>query len=138
MFPVFSVQFRVCSQLKPLERRGVPTVPTRFACDSFVIGDSADSQSSERGGNTRNRRNQSLYESVAMFPVEGRCGNSGNQWITTRKLTLYRSSGKASKLRAAALAPVKPYPQASALSLVQPSAVLRRLAWLHRWAIPSA
>src|SRR5208283_1679459 len=79
MFPVFSVLFRVCSQLKPLKRRAVPTVPSCFASDYFLKCDWATSKSSERSGNTGNSRNDALYQSAALFPVEGRSGNSGNR-----------------------------------------------------------
>jgi hypothetical protein len=41
--------------------------------------DWADFKSSERSGNTGNSRNHALYQSIALFPVEGRSGNSGNK-----------------------------------------------------------
>src|SRR5208283_3348449 len=137
MFPVFSVLFRVCSQLKPLKRRAVPTVPSCFASDYFLKCDWATSKSSERSGNTGNIRNNALYQSVAMFPLEDPSGNTGNN-RRERRHRSHRRIWERSKpnLRAPALAPVKPYPQASALSLVQPSAALRRVASLPRWAIP--
>ena len=68
MFPVFSVLFRVCSQFKPLERRGVPTVPSGFASDYLLKCDWATSKSSEQSGNTGNRRNHALNQSVAFVP----------------------------------------------------------------------
>jgi hypothetical protein len=79
MFPVFSVLFPVCSQLKPMKRITVPTVPICPASDYFIKCDWADFKSSERSGNNGNRRNHALYQSVALFPVEGRSGNSGNK-----------------------------------------------------------
>ena len=137
MFPVFSVLFRVCSQWKPLKRRAVPTVPSCFASDYFLKCDWATSKSSERSGNTGNIRNNALYQSVAMFPLEDPSGNTGNN-RRERRHRSHRRIWERSKpnLRAPALAPVKPYPQASALSLVQPSATLRRFASLPRWEIP--
>ena len=110
MFPVFSVLFRVCSQLKPLERRGVPTVPSGFASDYFLKCDWATSKSSEQSGNTGNSRNHALNQSVALFLVEGHSGNTGNKRKERRHRSRRRiwGSSKPNLLRAPALAPVKP------------------------------
>ena len=137
MFPVFSVLFRVCSQLKPMKRIAVPSVPSCSASDYFLKCDWVAWKSSERSGNTGNSRNHALYQSVALFPVEGRSGNSGNKRRERKNQSRRRIRERPKpKLRAPALAPVKPYPQASALSFVQPFAALRRVASLSRWAIP--
>jgi hypothetical protein len=100
-------------------------------CDWFAR------KSSERNGNTGNSRNHAVYQSVALFPVEGRSGNSGNKRRELKSRSRRRIRGRlAPNLWAPALAPVKPYPQASALPLVQSFAALRRVASLSRWAIP--
>ena len=79
MFPVFSVLFPVCSQLKPMKRIAVPSVPSCSASVYFVKCDWVAWKSSERSGNTGNSRNNAVYQSVALFPVEDRSGNSGNK-----------------------------------------------------------
>ena len=79
MFPVFSVLFRVCSQLKPMKRIAVPSVPSCSTSDYFGKCDWVAWKSSKRNGNTGNSRNDALYQSVALFPVKGRSGNSGNR-----------------------------------------------------------
>jgi hypothetical protein len=110
MFPVFPVLFPVCSQLKPMKRIAVPSVPSCSASDYFVKCDWGDWKSSERSGNTWNGRNHAVYQSVALFPVEGRSGNSGNKRRELKNGSRRRIWERSkSNLRAPALAPVKPY-----------------------------
>jgi hypothetical protein len=96
-------------------------------------------ESCERSGNTGNTENTELYQSPAMFPVEDPFGNSGNKPRELRHRSRRRIWERSKpNLTAPALAPVKPYPQASALSLLQPS--LRFVVSLrsHHGRFPSA
>ena len=95
MFPVFSVLFPVCSQLKPMKRIAVPSVPSCSASVYFVKCDWVTWKSSERSGNTGNSRNNAVYQSVALFPVEDRSGNSGNKRREVKNQSRRRIRGKA-------------------------------------------
>ena len=95
MFPVFSVLFPVCSQLKPMKRIAVPTVPSCSASDYVGKCDWVACKSYERSGNTGSDRNHAVYQSVALFPVEGRSGNSGNNAERTKEPKSQTKSGKA-------------------------------------------
>ncbi len=95
MFPVFPVLFPVCSQLKPMKRIAVPSVPSCSASVYFVKCDWVAWKSSERSGNTGNSRNNAVYQSVALFPVEDRSGNSGNKRRELKNRSRRRIRGKA-------------------------------------------